>query len=138
MNDIREKLDLDRVPHFTTLQKFVSRVPSYLLNLILKRTLKLFYSYGKNVSTTAIDATGFTSSYASHYYSQRAEKLRKRFLKVSIPLDTDKKVILGCKISQKNEQDIKHANTLIRQSNRTRKSNVTSWIKDMILKKFIL
>jgi len=33
-----------------------------------------------------------------------------------------KKVILGWKISQETDHKIKHANALIRQSNRTRKS----------------
>lgn len=40
-------------------------------------------------------------------------------------VDTKKKVILGWKISQKTDHKIKHANVsndLIRQSNRTRKS----------------
>jgi hypothetical protein len=27
MNNIKEKLDLDKIPHYTTLQKFVSRTP---------------------------------------------------------------------------------------------------------------
>jgi hypothetical protein len=122
MNDIKEKLDLDKIPHFTTLQKFVTRIPSLLFNLILSKVLKLFYSYGESVSITVIDATGFTSSYASYYYSRRTEKLRKSFLKTSIAVDTDKKVILGWKISQKTDHVVKHANALIRQSNRTRKS----------------
>ncbi|MCC4769868.1 IS5 family transposase [Methanosarcina sp. DH2] len=122
MNDIKEKLDLDKIPHYTTLQKFVSRIPSLLFNLILSKVLKLFYSHGEIVSITAIDATGFTSSYASYYYSRRTGKLRRSFLKTSIAVDTDKKVILGWKISQKTDHDVKHANTLIRQSNRTRKS----------------
>ena len=43
MNNIKEKIDLDKVPHYTTLQKFVSRIPSSLFNVILSKTLKLFY-----------------------------------------------------------------------------------------------
>ena len=122
MSSIKEKLDLDRVPHYTTLQKFVSRIPYSWFNLILSRTIKLFYSHGEKAFITAIDATGFTSSYASHYYSKRTGKLRRSFLKTSIAVDTDKKVILGWKISQKTDHDVKHAKTLIRQSNKLRKS----------------
>jgi hypothetical protein len=62
MSDIKEKLVLDKIPHFTTLQKFVTWVPSSLFSLLLSRILKLFYSYGSNFSVVAIDATGFQSS----------------------------------------------------------------------------
>jgi hypothetical protein len=103
MSYIKEKLALDKIPHFTTLQKFVTRVPSSLFNLLRSRILKLFYSYGENFSVAAIDATGFTNSYASYYYSRRTEKLRRSFLRTSISVDTSKKVILGWKISQKTD-----------------------------------
>ena len=46
INDIKEKLDLNKIPHFTTLQKFVLRIPSSLFNRLLSKTLKLFYSHG--------------------------------------------------------------------------------------------
>ena len=59
---------------------------------------------------------------ASHYYSRRTGKLQRSFLKTSIAVDTDKKVILGWKISQKTDHDVKHAKALIRQSNKSRKS----------------
>ena len=80
MSNVKEKLCLDRIPHFTTLQKFVSRIPSSLFNLVLSRTLKLSYSHGENASITAIDATEFTSSYARYYYYyRRTGKLRQCF-----------------------------------------------------------
>jgi Transposase DDE domain. len=122
MNNIKEKLDLDKIPHYTPLQKFLFRIPSSLFNIILSRTLKLFYSHGENASITAIDTTGFTSSYASHYYSRKTGKIFRSFLKTSISVDTDKKVILGWIISQKMHHDVKHAKTLIRQSNKPKKS----------------
>jgi hypothetical protein len=91
---------------------FVTRIPFSLFNLLLSRILKLFYSYGENVSVAANDATRFTSSYASYYYSRGTRKLRRSFLKTSISVDTGKKVMLGWKISQKADHEIKNANAL--------------------------
>ena len=54
--------------------------------------------------------------------SKRTGKLRRSFLKTSIAVDTDKKIILGWKISQKTDHDVKHAKALIRQSNKLRNS----------------
>jgi len=93
MSDIKENLALDKIPHFTTPQKFVTRIPSSLFNFLLSRILKLFYSYGENVYVAAIDITGFTSSYASYYYLRRPGKLRRSFPRTSILADTSKKVI---------------------------------------------
>jgi hypothetical protein len=42
MNEIKVKLGLDKIPHFTTLQKFGSRISSSLFSIILSRILKLF------------------------------------------------------------------------------------------------
>jgi hypothetical protein len=52
MSSIKEKLDLDKVPHYTTLQKFLSRILSSWFNLIFSKTLKLFYSHGEKAFIT--------------------------------------------------------------------------------------
>ena len=71
---------------------------------------------------TAIDATGFTIPYTNDYRSCKTGELRRNVLKTSISFDIAKKVALGWKISQKTYHEIKHANVLIKQSNRIRKS----------------
>ena len=74
MSYIKEKLDLDKILRYTILKKLVPRIRSSLLNLILSRVLKLLYSHGEDVSITASDVTGFTSSYVSHYFQKLIKK----------------------------------------------------------------
>jgi hypothetical protein len=51
------------------------------------------------------------------------QRLRRSFLKTSISVDTDKKVILGWKISQKTDHEIKSAKCYDKTIKMTRKSD---------------
>ena len=99
MNVIQTHLGIARIPHFTTLNKFSSRISSTILTEVHKQATSFFYRDKGRVSTIAIDSTGFPTEYFSYYYSMRADKTRKDFIKISVAVDTEKQTILGSKIT---------------------------------------
>jgi len=123
MEGVQEILDLSVVPHFTTLQKFLCRIKTLYLRITFRKTVNLFYSSDENIPITAIDSSGFTSGYCSHYFSERTGKIRKHFLKTSISVDTDQLVITGFVASKSRVHDTRHAEKLLRQCHNIRKSD---------------
>ncbi len=115
METIRESLGLTNVPHFTTLQKFLCRGKSLYLRITFRKTVNRFYAADEDISITAIDSSGFTSGYCSHYFSERTGKLRKHFLKTSISVDTEQQVITGFITSNSRVHDTRHAVKLSKQ-----------------------
>ena len=123
MEGIQEILNLSEVPHFTTLQKLLCRMKSLYLRIAFRKTVTLFYSSDEKIPIIAIDFSGFTSGYCSHYFSERTGKIRKHFLKTSISVDTDQQVITGFVASNSRVPDTRHAEKLLRQCHKNRKSD---------------
>ena len=84
--------------------------------------MDLFYSNDDIIPITAVDSSGFTSGYCSHYFSERTGKIRKHFLKTSISVDTNGGVITGYLVSNGRVHDTRHAEKLLPQCHKIGKS----------------
>ncbi len=98
---LRMFLQLDTVPHYTTLQKFAARMSGTLLYriislfILLARIKKLF---------VGIDASGFKSNNASSYYTDRTGT-RKRYIKLSIGAELKEQLACALKIRRAPKHD---------------------------------
>lgn len=89
----RALLKLKSVPHHTTLVKFHKRIKASMLDSLLCK---------KHVKISAIDASGFDTCHMSYHYAnvwnRQDKRKHRRYLKVSIAIDTDSQYILTQKI----------------------------------------
>ena len=91
---LRLFLQLSKIPHYTTLQKFSDRINIMMLGKIISSFI--LFTGTKHIFT-GIDSTGFKITQASEYYTNRA-KLRKKYAKLSIGADVLKQIICKIKI----------------------------------------
>ena len=94
---LRLFLQLYKIPHYTTLQKFTDRINQY--HDAWKDNFFIYHLYRyKTHIFIGIDATGFKITYASEYYVNRF-KLRKTYTKLSfVGADVLKQIICRVKI----------------------------------------
>ena len=111
-NDLFYLLKLKRRPHFTTLQKFLKRFGSRLLDSIIESI-----SQQLRKVDAAVDSSGFTSSYSSRYYVMRVNRdtTYRSFMKMSIVVDPKRKLLLGVKCRKGPAHDTKDFIPLLRR-----------------------
>ncbi|HKG41749.1 MAG TPA: IS5 family transposase [Nitrososphaeraceae archaeon] len=91
---LRMFLQLTRIPHFTTLQKFTDRINNGLLGKIIS---SFIIFTGTRHIFVGVDSSGFKVTHASQYYTERV-KLRRKYTKLSIGADVLKQIICNIKI----------------------------------------
>lgn len=92
-NHVQRMLCIKRIPHFTTLQKFVQRTPKTLFETLVRACRKLLNL--KDV-TASVDGTGFSNTNPSQYYCKRIDgKTPKNYTKTLFLTDNKTKLILN-------------------------------------------
>lgn len=128
--------------HFTTLHKFVQRMPQGLWNLLRAFTIQL-----EEVDLIAVDSTGISRTCASNHFLWRINRKGpdKQALKLSILADCSSNQILSARIRAKffGSHDIKDVMYLLR-NNKTKfksfsgdKAYDANWLREFLGKKNI-
>ncbi len=122
MGIIQEQLQLDEIPHYSTLCKFSKRVPATVLNQLFRKACSFMTEWKSATSIVAIDSSGFTPDSSSTYYSARTGKTRHDYLKTSISVDSDHISLLAFHVTKSRRHDSQIAPIVLRASNRVKKS----------------
>ena len=111
--ELRIYLGLHKLPHYTTLIKFVKKLPSKILDKLLLAFKKLIPKPRK----VAIDATGISLDNASPHYCKRLgiHYKKRPFMKTTFIVDIDDYIILLCKMRKGHKHDTKDAKPLIKK-----------------------
>lgn len=119
-SDLQKTLELEEVPHYTTLQKAAKRfTDKKTIDRLLRSTLALatkVHAMKKSVALSAIDSTGLELHYTSTYFVRRRARGTKeyedthytRFPKVGIVMDCASFLVLSGTPSWGPSPDIRH------------------------------
>ena len=110
---LRAYLDLNKLPHYTTLIKFSKHLPCKILDRLVIAFKKILPTPKK----VAIDATGISLDNASPHYCKRVGiPYKKRpFMKTTFIVDIENYIILLCKLRKKTRHDTIDAKPMIRK-----------------------
>ena len=117
---LQRMLGIKRIPHFTTLQKVLQRLPKVLLERMVRACRKL-----TNLTDieAAVDGTGFSNSNPSHYYAKRVDGVHvKNFTKSVLLADLGSKLVLNIRTRSEHGHETLSFIPLIREVKNALKS----------------
>jgi hypothetical protein len=128
-SDIREVLELENIPHYTTLQKASKRLlSSNKVQKLLRTTIKVAQQVKlleEKSSLSALDSTGMEAGHTSRYFVKRRERgeknlyqttTYKEFPKLAINCDCFSHIITGLITSKGPSPDVVHFKQLLLQA----------------------
>ena len=97
-------ISLKKIPHFTTLQKYASRLKSRMIDMLVFLTQHLFKEHGTFVG---VDSTGLELDHASAHYCKRIDRVKpiKGFVNLNAMSDLFNKIILVTKVRKRRRHD---------------------------------
>jgi len=111
-NNLHHMLCIKRIPHFTTIHKFVKRMKKSLFEKLVRACRKLLNL--KNIEAS-IDATGFSNTNPSHHYCKRINKNVKNYTKTTFLTDNKTKLILDVKTVSDHTHDSTFFKPMVKQ-----------------------
>ncbi len=124
-----EYLKLKRIPHFTSLQKAAMRLDSIAVRRIIGRFIKERNSE-EGIRMVGIDSTGYRIEHASQYYQTKLTHTGKKrdicrkYLKVTISVDTKTLLIVAVKIRRGPASDQKDFAFVARKTHTIARPNI--------------
>ena len=112
-NNMQRMLGLKRIPHFTTIQKYIARTPKDLFETLVQACTKLL---NLKDFVAAIDGTGFSTTNPSHYYQKRIDgKKVKNYTKTVFLSDIRTKLILDVETQSDHTNETTHFKPMVKQ-----------------------
>ncbi|AMK15766.1 IS5 family transposase [Methanobrevibacter olleyae] len=100
--EIRRILKIQKVPHYSTLQKFFKKLATSYIHSLNEVILNKFVT---KCEIIALDGSGFTNDYADKYYAIIRKKERKSYTKCHIAIDVDTRLILSVQAQRGPKHD---------------------------------
>ena len=138
--ELRSAIDLDRVPHFTTLQQAAARLlEGRRVQRLLDQTIALGKQIGLLPSKSqlaAVDGTGLESTTASRYFVRRCQKTDKKrvcttyryFPKIGVVTDCRSHLVLAVVHDRGPSPDVRHFRRALDQAHQ--RLNLTTLLAD--------
>ena len=122
---LRDEIGLERMPHFTTINKFALRVKPIWFDILMEELLNSVYT--EEAVICSIDGTGLSLNSRSKYFETIAGK-RNLFMQCNICYENKNKMILACKLRRKRRNESIDFQPLAKKASKRR--NVSVFLQD--------